>query len=68
MNTDDIRAALKQTYTTSELLRLLNRQGTTYIANVIKNPRRKTPHPLLAALVGRGLWSREIVDEYLKSR
>jgi glucose-6-phosphate isomerase len=52
-------------YTTAELLKLLNRHRT-YINVVIMSKSRKTPHPLKAAYLTRGMWDKRIVDQYFE--
>lgn len=55
-------------YTTREMLDLIGIKHRSYINVVIFNPKRKTPHPLAAAKLARGMWDKKTVDEYVKSK
>jgi hypothetical protein len=57
-------------YTTTEVAQKFAMLGVKftggYVTNVIHNQKRKTPHPLAAAHLTRGMWDRQLVDEYFK--
>jgi hypothetical protein len=70
MNTLDLLKKLREsTYTTNELLDKLTASGvkgtTAYINVVIM---RSKAHPLKAAKIARGVWDKQIVDEYFKQK
>ena len=61
-----------ETYTTAQMRELCKPLGikftTAYIWNVINNPRRLSPHPLLEARIDSNLWDKQLVDEWIASR
>ena len=54
-------------YTTGEVIRLLH-VSRFWIANVVNNANRSTPHPLLRAHLARGMWDKEQVDYFIAHR